>query len=189
MVRAVLDATLDELSAVGFLALSVERVAERAGVNKTTIYRRYPTKIDLTAAALLDRKQAAFSLPDTGNLRDDLVALLVQGGTFMSEPRGKGLFRIMMSDRADPEVAQLAQRLRREGEQSPRIVLQRAIARGELAAETDMGLLLHTLFGPLIHRIFIDGEPFHPHEAEKIADIVLYGVALSRPREPRRRPR
>ncbi|RYE89967.1 MAG: TetR/AcrR family transcriptional regulator, partial [Myxococcales bacterium] len=179
VVRAVLEATLDELASVGFAALNIERIAERAGVNKTTVYRRWPTKSDLVAAAMFAHKKD-LELPDTGNLRDDLIALLLNGARFMSEPRGKSLFRVLMGERHNNELSQLSERMRRDGEHSPRILLQRAIARGELPPDIDLHLLMQTLFGPIIHRVFLDNDVFERDEAERLVDIVLHGVCARR---------
>lgn len=188
VVQAVLDAALDELAAVGLAALSVERVAERAGVNKTTVYRRYPTKTELVVAAMQLHKGSLGGVPDHGNLRDDLIFLLQAGARFMSEPRGKSLFRMLMSERHTEEMIALGERLRRDGEQTPRVVLQRAIARGELAPDSDLDLILHTLFGPLIHRVFLHNDVFGRADAERLADIVLNGILLRPSSSGRRSP-
>ncbi|HEX6244732.1 MAG TPA: helix-turn-helix domain-containing protein, partial [Polyangiales bacterium] len=75
VVEAVLQATAEELGRVGFLALRIDDVAERSGVNKTTIYRRWATKEELVAA-MLERMTLSHEVPDTGSLRGDLNALL-----------------------------------------------------------------------------------------------------------------
>ena len=180
VVKAVLEATLDELAVGGFAGLSVEKVAERARVNKTTVYRRYPTKGDLVAAAMFHHKQASLTLPDTGTLRGDLTAMLMDGARYMSEARGKCIFRMLLCERQNPDLSSAMERLKKDGERSPRLVLQRAIARGELDPETDLELMMHTLFGPIIHRVFLENDVFTSDEAERLVDIVLHGV-LRRP--------
>lgn len=187
VVRAVIDATIDELARVGFAALAIEAVAERAGVNKTTVYRRFPTKVDLVVAAFLTEKgQLALDAVDTGALRSDLVAMLTAGTRFMSSPRGKSLFRTLLGDRQNPEVAGLAERLRRDGERTPVLVLQRAIARGELAPETDLQLLLQCFFGAIMHRVFLEERELSLGEIETLVDMVLHGVLVDGPRRPKR---
>ncbi len=177
VVRAVIEATIEELARVGFTAMSIEQVAERAGVNKTTVYRRFPTKVDLVVAALKTQKGPLVRDPvDHGDLRSDLVALLGATNRAISEGRGKSLFRTLLGERADPEVARLAERLRRDGERGPMLVLQRAIARGELAPETDLFLLLHALFGAIMHRVFLEDQAMTHAEIEKLTDMVLFGV-------------
>src|SRR5271156_7094325 len=73
--EAILDAALSELIDGGYAALSVEAVAARAGVNKTTIYRRWPTLDDLLVEALTEWSHDALPAQDTGNIETDLLAL------------------------------------------------------------------------------------------------------------------
>ena len=75
VVESVLRATVEELGTVGYTALRVEDVAERSGVNKTSIYRRWPSKVELVAAALLNHARN-HEAPDTGSLREDYLTVL-----------------------------------------------------------------------------------------------------------------
>ena len=75
VVEDVLKATLEEIGRAGYEALRVEDVASRSGVNKTTIYRRWPTKVDLVSAAMRHLAPAP-EPPETGSVRSDLLALL-----------------------------------------------------------------------------------------------------------------
>jgi hypothetical protein len=77
--------------------------------------------------------------------------------------------------------------MRRDGEHGPRILLQRAIARGELEPDCDLRLLLLAIFGPLVHSVFLDNSTFERADAEKMADLVLHG-ALKKPARGARRP-
>ena len=189
IVRAVCGAALDELAEKGFASFSMESVAERAGVNKTTVYRRYPTKVDLVQAALQDEKRALLALVDHGNLRDDLIGLVQSASRFMSEPRGRGIFRTMLTDHADPELADLVHRLRRDGEREPRVLLQRGIARGELRPDVNTSVLLHAVFGAVIHRVFLERREFDRADAGELVDMVLNGVAPAARRGTRERTR
>src|SRR5271154_2611054 len=76
VVRDVTRATAAELARVGYEALRVEDVAAQAGVNKTTVYRRWPNKADLVAAVLRNAKGEPDELPDLGSVSADLLALL-----------------------------------------------------------------------------------------------------------------
>lgn len=175
VVAAILDATLEELAHVGFTAMSVEGVAARAGVNKTTVYRRYPSKVELTAAALL-RERDAIGDVDTGSLGGDLRSLLLEGCKFVHESRGQSVFRMLLGDRANPEVARLADQMRREGERVPRRVFQRAIARGELSPDVDMSLLVGMVIGNLVHRVLLEGGTLTADEVDTLVSMILNGV-------------
>jgi AcrR family transcriptional regulator len=191
VVDAVLDAARAELAEMGFTALSMERVAERAGVNKTTVYRRYPTKVDLVHAALAEEK-ASLDLVDHGNLRDDLVNLILTAQAFMCDRRGKSIFRAVMTDPGDAELQELVQRMRRDGQREPFMLFQRAIARGELSPFVDLTVLVHAVFGTILHRVFCEQQILERREAEELVHILLHGVSpearASAPRS-RRMPR
>src|SRR5689334_4609863 len=75
ILRAVLDTTIEELARVGYERLSVEAIAAAVGLNKTSIYRRWPTKGELVLAAIDARRERARPFRETKNLRADLVAL------------------------------------------------------------------------------------------------------------------
>ena len=88
VVQCVLKSTLEELAAVGYGALRIEDVATRAGVNKTTIYRRWPTKQELVACALRSVTTEWRLEPSTGSLREDMRAVgrhMVQKMSSVSE--------------------------------------------------------------------------------------------------------
>src|ERR1700748_1529336 len=101
VVQRVLAATMEELALVGYRALRVEDVAARAGVNKTTVYRRWPEKVELVRAALgcvADRKMVA---PETGSLRGDLLALGRNMNQLFSSPQGQSVFRMLVAEGSD----------------------------------------------------------------------------------------
>src|SRR4051812_28120293 len=96
VVSEVLSATLEVFSEHGYAGLSVEAVALRAGVNKTTIYRRWPTKVDLLGAALFSLRDEDPEPPDTGSLREDLVGVLRQLVTRIETPRHRAIMHAFL---------------------------------------------------------------------------------------------
>src|SRR5262245_38916594 len=83
--EAILVACLDLLQKQGFTALTMEAVAEKAGVGKNTLYRRYPTKLALVTAAARRERDAVGIVPDTGNVRDDLRLLIRNAAAFLTQ--------------------------------------------------------------------------------------------------------
>jgi AcrR family transcriptional regulator len=132
--HALLTAALDELAANGYSGFTIERVAERAGTSRHVIYRRWPNREALVVAALVrDAERDPLPIPDTGSLREDLLQLLrlanqrrlgavalysVQLGTYFQETGTSlaGLREQLVGDRPQPM----------------RILLDRAVARGEV---------------------------------------------------------
>jgi len=175
VVSDVLTATAEELSRVGYGALRVEDVAARSSVNKTTIYRRWPTKPELVGAALRAVWQSP-EVPDTGSLRSDFVASLTKTAAFAMSPIGRGLTRVIQVERAHPELEPIARSLR-EGLRSRREVLvQRGIDRQELPPDIDARFLHDMMTAPIFSRLFTDGEPVDAAFIENVVDVVLSGV-------------
>jgi AcrR family transcriptional regulator len=180
-VKTVLDATLTQLAEVGFERLSIPLIAELAGVNKTSIYRRWPEKVDVVRAALETAMSHVEHAPDTGNLRGDLVELARTAAAFMQSPVGMAVVRIMMAEAANPEVRALATMTYAEaGKQGPWIVLKRAMERGELNGKTDPSLMLFTMAGAIMHRVFVERQNASDQFLEQVVDLVLLGAAAVR---------
>ncbi len=188
IVQGVLSAALEVLARTGYRALRIEDVALRAGVNKTTIYRRWPTKIELVRAALASEARQKIVVPQTGSLRADL---LVMGRTFVdlaSSPEGQSVLRMMVAEGSDPEVADLEKSLRLTFEAVPTSIVTSAVARGDLAPNGDHAVLLDAFIGAIHHRIFMMNEPVTEDFLARLADILLFGALLPAARETRRRP-
>lgn len=175
VVNEVLRWAGEELGRVGYEALRVEDVAERAGVNKTTIYRRWPTKSALVSAALRHHADAE-ELPDTGSLREDLLAVLRRMVSLWSSPIGRGLVRMIQSERAHPEVEAIARERRKEHRQQRVVPIERAIRRGELPPGTDAELLVELIFSPVGSRMLRREEAVDEDYLVAIVDFVVEGA-------------
>jgi AcrR family transcriptional regulator len=177
--RAILDAALDLFVEQGYEAMSIEGVAARAGVGKTTIYRRWQSKEDLVIDAI-DEMIMDVEPPDTGSLRQDLVDLLTQLQAVLTSSRAGEVFPRMIPHVAGGSPLGRAY-LRRVIE--PRFAMLRstlghAVGRGEFPADADPELVRGLLVGPLlmwklIGRLTRQGAR---ERAERIVDTVLEGL-------------
>ncbi|AUX46448.1 uncharacterized protein SOCE26_079540 [Sorangium cellulosum] len=160
---------------MGYAALRVEEVAVRSGVNKTTIYRRWPTKSALVAAALrqITEEQAA---PDTGTLRGDLLEHIQSMSAWASSPVGRGVLRMMLPERVDQEVEEIARNLRMENYARRMEPIRRGIARGELPEGTSAELVVELVYSPIVTYIMLTNEPLTEEHAAAIVDVVLAGA-------------
>ncbi|WP_433434999.1 TetR/AcrR family transcriptional regulator [Nonomuraea sp. CA-141351] len=135
--QAILRAALDEVAEGGYARLTMDRVAQRAGTNKTAIYRRWPSRAALALAAHREFVAQPATPPDTGDLRSDVLELLRGAAARMSSPVGGEILRGVMSElHQQPE---LRRRLRDELTQEPgtmMTILARAVARGEVRPES-----------------------------------------------------
>lgn len=178
VVAAVLQATGEELNRVGYANLRVDEVAERAGVNKTTIYRRWPTKAVLVSDTLDSHFETERPLPETGNLRGDILNYLTNMVTLTKTSMWRGIF-VALSGRTDPEVEVVARKLYvRERGQRTRLV-QRAIDRGELPRGVDAELIGDMFSAPILRRLLTFGEDVGRDYIEAVIDVTLAGAAVA----------
>ncbi|ASO19273.1 AcrR family transcriptional regulator [Actinoalloteichus hoggarensis] len=172
--RAVRDATLAELAAHGYQGLTVDNVAERSGVHKTTVYRRWGGVDGLVIDVLALAREDDWQPPDTGSLAGDLTALAVEVRDYFEEPTRAAAPNAFVYASFHSERAAAALRdffADRHARCEP--VITRAIARGEIPADTDPGAVARMVVAPLYHRLFITREPVDARLAEQSASMVL----------------
>lgn len=146
VVQQVLVATVAELAEAGYRALRMDVVSAAAGVNKTTIYRRWPSKKELVAAAVhwMRRFVHDVPLPDTGSLERDLAEAFRRRVTFKDRVEGRAWARLL-AEKHDPEVSDVIGDAVEERSGAWYAMVTRAVARGELPDGTDPRLLLGML--------------------------------------------
>ncbi|QRO02675.1 TetR/AcrR family transcriptional regulator [Archangium violaceum] len=176
VVRGVLEATLEELALVGYGALRIEDVAARAGVNKTTIYRRWPMKQELVDAALHSVTVARIIQPDTGSLRGDLLEIGRHMATLMSSAEGQALRRILIAEERNPEFMAIAGLLRESMDALPLPVIEAARTRGELAPGLESVLPFQVLAASVQHRLFMERRGIDEGYLEQLVDLILLGA-------------
>ena len=174
--RAVLDAAIGVLLDAGPEAFGVPEVAERAGVHKTSVYRRWGDGGALLLDALLSRVEEELPVPDTGSLEGDLLALSAGVAAFLEGPLGGALARTAISVGSDARLAAarreyFSRRFARAVE-----VFEKAVGRGEIPAGTDPLLAIEALVGPLYLRVLVTGEPLDGDFRRGLAKIVLDGL-------------
>ena len=176
--RTVLAAAFDELAENGAGAATVAGVARRSGVHETTIYRRWVTKEKLFVEALLSRSAEEIPTPDTGSIRDDLLAVVRAVIAYVTSPVGLAALHVAALAADDQQRARRAFWAGRINALRP--VVERGIARGELRPDTDAGLLLESLIAPLHGRLLLTGETVDEQLGEAIVDLILRGACRSR---------
>jgi AcrR family transcriptional regulator len=171
---AICDATLALLLEVGYDGMSMDAVAARARASKATIYRRWPGKQELVLDAVRARGVGLTVAEDTGSLRGDLVATYrsaIHGSAADDADLIAGVLRAM---RTTPELADCVRSQVIESKcDVSRVIVARAIARGELPAETDP-LILHEVASALwFHRVLVVGGPVDDAFIAHVVDDVL----------------
>ncbi len=182
--RVVLDATRELLGESGFGSLTVEGVAARAGVAKTTIYRRYRSKTDLALAVLLDMVGDVSTQPYVEDTATELIALVNKTVELMSNTvLGRVMTGLVSEVAADPVLA----RIYREQVVSRRVadvsvLVERGVARGELRAGLDPEMVTDLLLGPIYYRLFLSGSPMNDSFGERLVTTLMPAFRAGRVR-------
>ena len=181
VVERVLDLTLEELARVGYHRLSVPEVAERAGLNKTSVYRRWPTKGALVAASLARALGHDATLPDTGTLRADMLAFVYAAAAWAESPVGRGVTRTLLADGDDAEVRAFVGVL--AATPGPAPIFARARARGELPDDADVALTMTVIAGALLQHAVLEQQPLTRAFVERLVDFALRGLGVREARQ------
>lgn len=193
---AILAAALELMAETGVHALRMDDVADRAGVGKAAIYRRYRSKDELVGAVVASLVNE-IAVPDTGSTRQDLLELMRGAVKVYRDPIRAGLMPgLVGAMRQHPDISRAV----RDGvlvgrRRALRQVLDRGVARGDLRADLDVELALDVLAGPLFYRLLMTGGPIDERLAQGVADLILRGFApapsrrASKPKRKKEQPR
>jgi AcrR family transcriptional regulator len=171
--QEILDAALEVLADVGYDRLTMDAVAQRAKASKATLYRRWNSKATLVVDALARTKTVPV-VPDTGDLRSDLLAAFCGMGGLTDHDMTATLGAVITAVSTDHEFA----REFREQVVGPkarvgRTIFERALARGELRPDIDLDIVAPALSGIVLHRVFILGEQPDMATIERAIDQII----------------
>jgi len=173
--RAILEATLALLVDVGYSGLTVEGVAQRAGVGKATIYRRWPSKLPLVIEAF--RQLPGLEEADTGDLATDLEQMLKSYlRTYHQTPLGAVVPSLAGELPHNPELMELFAPVVKARRQPLLRALERAVERGEIPADLDLDLAADLIFGPITVRTFFTRAKLGPRIVRPIVEMALEGI-------------
>ena len=174
--QSMVQTAAEILRTQGVAACTVEEVSRQSGVAKTTLYRHFGS-IQGLILAVVDATVKKAKVPDTGTLRGDLVEIQ---RTYLRTSRvrtSRELFVWMLTQSMiDPDFAVRFRHVRVQPTGPTVIVLQRAIARGEVSPSIDMDLALHVIQGPFISKRIIDNSDVDEREFNSLIDVVVAAV-------------
>jgi len=171
----ILETTLAVLEEKGYSDLTVDEVAERTKVAKTTIYRRWASKGALVAAAVATRV-TPFIPPDTGTLEGDLLAVATRAYAILSGDLGRIFAGLIGESQLDPDLREILLTSTRQRRQIYEAVVKRGHDRGELAKDIDVELLVDMLVGAMWNRMLITRAPLRESLPREIVQMILNGV-------------
>lgn len=180
MDAAILDAAIDEFIDKGYLALSMEAVAARAGVAKTTLYRRWPTMEELAVAAICHLGTGEDEpLPAAGSLRGELLALLDGMRRKWNDPRYGAVMRRAAADATQrPELySQMRDRIVGSKIAAMDALLRRAVDEGVIRKDVDLDWVRQMITSPIMAATFTLKQRVSRGQLEFVLDTVLAGLA------------
>lgn len=176
--QSILRSTLKLLKREGgFPELSIEAIAADANVGKTTVYRWWPTKAALVADAFFASAEEELQFPNTGSLQRDMSLQMRRVIRIFRSQRGKVVAALLAGGQSDPELLEAFRERflwpkRRQAYQT----LQRGIDRGELASNSNLDLILDSLYGPIYMRFLIRHDKLEESFADEVCSLVLKGL-------------
>jgi AcrR family transcriptional regulator len=170
--QAILGATRKLLAEGGVGNLTVEKVAARAGVAKTTVYRRWRSKDELALAVLIDMVEQVVAVPELKDTRAELVAFVDGAVTILGSTLMGRVMQGLVSDlAADRDLAKaFRERVVAVRIAEVRRLVDRGIARGDLRPDADYELAHELLFGPVYYRLLLSGAPLDKDLARRVVD-------------------
>lgn len=184
--RKIMEAVFAELATRPYSKLSVDDVARRAGVAKTTLYRRHPTKLELIRAAVEEYfATRLFALTDRDIGEVILDVLQQQVHEFGHTDAGRAMANLASEAIGDPELHDLLDWSDKRNEL--RRAIERGIERGEVRPDIDIDVVVDVLIAVFPYRLIVLQEPFPDDLARKLTALILDGVRVSRGRRSVRR--
>ncbi|WP_433679148.1 TetR/AcrR family transcriptional regulator [Nocardia sp. CA-119907] len=178
---ATLHAALEELAEVGYAAFSLDAVARRAGVHKTTLYRRWGTPDDLLLEAMIEAAQESVPIPDLGALRSDLLAYLEAIVENLRSPLVDAAARAFAAEAPrNPRLAETGRRFWARRFALARPITERAIERGELPESTDPDQIIELLLGPVYLRLLVTNDVLDRSFVENTVNFVVAGAGAAK---------
>jgi AcrR family transcriptional regulator len=169
----VLTAALELLAREGYAGLTLNALAARAGVAKTTILRRWGSKAAVAAAAVERLALHSVDLPESGTLRGDLKALQEKAVAVFTAGDGSFVPRLIRESGHHPEIADLLHTVIHTRRLAYHRILGRAIARHELDPDVDQDLIIDLLIGPIWTRLLITRDPITDALIDEIVDVII----------------
>lgn len=171
---AILDATFDLLRTAGIGGVTIDAIAEAAGVGRQTIYRWWPSKGALAADAMARGAQLIVPVRDTGSLPADLTRFLADSFAGLGDPGVAGVLRqLAAAAQQDQHVARVLADFTAQRRAALRAVLERARATGELSATADLDMLVDMAYGVLWYRLLVGHAPLDDDAARRLAASLI----------------
>lgn len=175
--QAILNASYELLLEQGFAQVTVDKIAERAGVSKATIYKWWPNKAGVVLDGFLSAASARLPVPDMGSVRRDMSAHAVNLACFLSSPEGKVITELVGGSQFDPALAEECRsRYFSPRRQEATGLLKRGVDRGELSPDSDLEQMVDMIYGPIFYRLLITGGSLDEIAVHRLIHMAFEGI-------------
>lgn len=175
--NAILSAAYDLLLENGFGAVTIEKIAERAGVSKATIYKWWSNKAAVVMDAFFDAAVVRLPVPDTGSTINDMIIQVNNLAKFLVSREGKVINEIIAEGQFDQKLAETYRTIYFKPRRlDSRYILERGISRGELKEDLDIELVMDLVFGPLFYRLLITGDIVDEDFIKNLINYAFIGI-------------
>jgi AcrR family transcriptional regulator len=180
--RAILQAANELLECEGFAALTVEAIAERAGVSKATVYRWWPNKAAVVMDGFLSTVSSEVPFPHTGCAQEDIRLHMRRLIKALGGKMGRTAAALIAEGQADPELTEaLRSRWLSVRRAEAQRILEHGMACGELREDLDPEVAVDSLYGPIYYRLLVGHAPLEEAFADALADHVFAGLSARDP--------
>ena len=163
--------------------MTVEAIAERAGVSKATVYRWWPNRAAVVMDGFLSIVSSEVPFPHTGHAREDIRIHMRRLAEAFSGKIGRTVAALIAEGQSDPELAEaLRSRWLSVRRAEARKILELGIERGELREDLDPEVAVDVLYGPIYYRMLVGHAPLDDDFADALANHVFAGLAARGPR-------
>ncbi|WP_419872431.1 TetR/AcrR family transcriptional regulator [Candidatus Pristimantibacillus sp. PTI5] len=175
--NSILSASYDLLLEIGFGAVTVEKIADRAKVSKATIYKWWPNKAAVVMDGFLSAASARLPVPDTGSVFQDILEHATNMARFMISREGSIFLEIIGEGQVDTALAEAyrtryiqPRRLEVHG------ILDQGVRRGELKKNLDTALCTDLIYGPILYRLLVTGDKLDDNYVRQLVTQVFEGI-------------
>ncbi|MEO3944062.1 TetR/AcrR family transcriptional regulator [Gorillibacterium sp. CAU 1737] len=178
--QAILTSAYELLLELGFATVTVDKIADRAGVSKATIYKWWPNKAAVIMDGFLSAAAARLPVPDTGSVYEDIRTHAGNLAEFLTSREGAVLRELIGEGQFDPGLADAyLSRYFQPRRQEAAGLLRKGVQRGQLKDSLDLERCIDLLYGPIFYRLLVLKEPMDKADVSIIVNYAFHGIATS----------
>jgi AcrR family transcriptional regulator len=175
--KSILSASYELLLESGFGTVTVEKIAERAGVSKATIYKWWTNKAAVVMDGFLSAAAARLPVPDTGSVFNDILIHATSLARFLTSREGKVIKELIGEGQFDSGLAEAYQtRYFHPRRLEAKHLMERGVQRGELRENLDLDLSIDLIYGPIFYRLLVIGEYLDDVYVENLVKYSFTGI-------------